>query len=91
MHSAIQPLVNINLAVRQNDLKTCHAFIIKDLDEKTFLSEYKLAAESLRDIDCDTPKTYLLALEELELELNTIKIALARVIATKPHSADVER
>lgn len=92
LHSAIQSLVNIKSDAQQVDLEICHGFIASDLEKVTYLSEHKLAAELLRDVDCDTPKTYLLALKECSHEeLHIIKIALARIIVAKPHSADVER
>lgn len=92
LHSAIEPLVNIKSAAQQVDLEICHGFIASDLEKVKYLSEHKLAAELLTDVDCDTPRTYLLALEECSPEeLHTIKVALARIIVAKPHSADVER
>jgi hypothetical protein len=92
LHSAIQPLVSISSAAQQHDLKTCHAFVIPDLDHLKFSSEYLIAAELLKDVDSDTPMTNLQELEKrLPDGLHTIKTALARLIAIKPHSADVER
>lgn len=92
LHETIQPLVNISFGVQEQDLKICHDFLVSDLNQNTFLCEYHEAAELLKDTDCDTPLTSLRTLNEMSPDgLSTIKIALARIVATKPHSADVER
>lgn len=88
LHKTLQPLANISSSVSQEDLKLCYLFIIPDLDEKTFFSDYKTATEFLKDATLASLQT----LHKISPDhLHTMKIALARVLAAKPHSADVER
>lgn len=68
---------------QQVNLDICHGFIVSDFEKDAFLSEHTVAPHLLTGADCDTPRTFLHA-------LNVIK-GLAKIIVAKPHSGDVER
>jgi len=65
--------------------------IIPDLVEDSFYMEYGIAAELLNQREFFSPLETLQELQRLPDKLFIVKIALARVAAAKPHSADVER
>lgn len=88
---AIKPLAEISTSASEQELKTFHSVMIPDLDEGQFLLQYYQAAEFLRPFECQT------ALEGLQMliskcpdKFGIVKSALARCLATKPHSPDVE-
>ncbi len=88
----MQPLAKICPSVTKNDLQSCLSFIGPDLDQNTFVFEYYKAAHMLQDIQCYTALSTLQAIHKLYPDgLHTLKSALSRVVAAKPHSADVER
>lgn len=73
-------------------LKLCHAAVAPDFREDAFYTEYKIAANLLIDYDFKSPLDTLQTLQSLDPEnLSVLKTALARVVAAKPHSTDVER
>lgn len=89
---AVKPFVKICSSVTQTELKLCHSFIIPDLDENIFFSDYYEAAELLNDFECeDATATFKKLMETASDKLCTVKCALARILAAKPHSANVER
>lgn len=92
LHKAITPLVNVSTAASQLDIQACHSFIVPDVDQQTFLKDYKSVAELLSDDNSTTPMANLCTLNSTVPEkYHSIKTGLARIITTKPHSADVER
>lgn len=92
LHEQISPLVNLDVTMDVEAVKRCFASILPDVDEETFLKEYYDAADLLKDASCDTTLKILQHLNRTKPNrFRTLKIALARVAAIKPHSADVER
>lgn len=88
----LQPLLEIKRTVSEESLKRCYTAIAKDCDENTFYHEYRTAADLLLGHDfTNTLNTLQKLLELVPDELPILKLALARVSAAKPHSADVER
>lgn len=85
----IAPLPKISSFTTEDDLNACYSFIPRDMDKEKFFSEYFDAAELLKDFECDTGRESLRKLTPDRLQ--TTKLALARVVAAKPTSADVER
>lgn len=92
---AMKPLNKIIVSTSREDLNLCHAAFATDLDPDTFISDYYGAALLLSHIDPCQTKTTIQCLQTIILlrpdDLKSIKIVLARVVAAKPHSADVER
>ncbi|KAJ6642661.1 hypothetical protein Bhyg_07614 [Pseudolycoriella hygida] len=92
LQSAIKPIGEMSSSATIHELRKCHSSIIPDLDEQLFLSEYYEAAEMLKSYQCEHPLTALQKLIEIRPDMfSTVKCALSRTLATKPHSADVER
>ncbi len=92
LRSALKPLLKLNSSISQQDLDKCHSYIIPDKDKQTFSVEYSVAADKLKDFDCESPIISLQKLHEIQPDdFATLKVALARVAVLKPHSADVER
>lgn len=89
---SFKPLLSMSLATSEEDLKTTHAVIVPDVDQEIFISEYYEAAALLID---EPPRTVLDTLKKLISinpgHLQSIQTSLARILAAKPHSADVER
>ncbi|KAJ6648066.1 hypothetical protein Bhyg_03291, partial [Pseudolycoriella hygida] len=88
----LRPLASITSSTTSSSLQLCHSTIIPDLSLVQFLRDYEIAANSLCGYKYKTPFDTLQKLQQLHPnELNVLKIALARVVAAKPHAADVER
>lgn len=87
--TAFQPLFTINSSTSLGDLEDCHAIVAPDIDPNIFIADYY---ELLSD---GQPRTALESLQKLcdvsPQHLHSIKTGLARILAAKPHSADVER
>jgi hypothetical protein len=87
--SSLEPLRKLNPLIADSALRDCHGAVAPDLALKDFACAYKEAAQS----------TNLQALNARQLLHETLKneqwrplsVALARIVASKPHSADVER
>lgn len=89
---AMAPFEKIALSTKLDDLKICHKTFVPDVDLDQFCSEYYNAAAILTDIPCRNTIESLRKIDELTPDnLHTVQLALARVSAAKPHSADVER
>jgi len=90
--AAIKPLAEISSSASVEELKMCHYFVIPDLNQDSFILEYYETAEFLNRNKCETA---LASLEKIinmcPDQFNTVKCALGRTLAAKPHSADVER
>ncbi|KAJ6648534.1 hypothetical protein Bhyg_03764, partial [Pseudolycoriella hygida] len=92
LQSAIKPIGEMSSSATIHELRKCHSSIIPDLDKQLFLSEYYEAAEMLNSYQCEHPLTALQKLIEIRPDVfNTVKCALSSTLATKRHSADVER
>lgn len=92
LQEALQPLASITSTVTSQSLKLCYKTIIPDLDENDFYVDFAIATNLLKNYQFKTPLDTLRQLQLLEPhQLKLLKIALARIIAAKPHSADVER
>ena len=85
----LAPLAQLRVDVSDDELRACHKVIIPDCDLFEFCQSYReaVATPSIQD---EGPRSVLKQIVGME-EMNTLAIALARVIAAKPHSADVER
>lgn len=89
---ALQPLASIKSTATRTSLKLCYITIIPDLNEDEFYSDFATPTDLLKNHQFKNPLDTLQNLQFLEPNrLNVLKIALARVIAAKQHSADVER
>lgn len=92
VHDAIQPIVDPNPCAQQDALKVCHDIIASDFTEREFFSDYKSAADLLSNENLSTSADYLQSMKKiLPEELHSVKVAIARILIMKPHSADVER
>lgn len=89
--TAFQPLIEITSNTTQDKLKLCHQTIAPDFDINIFVSDYYNAALLLHDCESNDIHEYLRRLIQSSDELQTMKIALSRILVAKPHSADVER
>lgn len=90
--AAMEPLRLISLLTSREDLELCRSTLVPDFPQNQFSSDYYEAAEILKN---DPHLTTLESLQKIikvrPNSLTSIKLALARVAAAKPHSADVER
>lgn len=87
----LQPLNDIKSTTSSESLLLCHSFIASDLDQEEFCEQYYQSADLLKDFQRKSAHESLQKLTELSTELTVFKTALARAIAAKPHSSDVER
>lgn len=90
----LAPLLEIKTTIANHSLKLCYAAIVPDCDENAFCGEYNTAAELLTGYEFTNPLHTLQKLCTVVPdpdELSCLKLALARIVAAKPHSADVER
>ena len=83
------PLAQMKVDVSDDELRACHKMIIPDCDLFEFCQSYREAV-AIPSIQDEGPRSVLKQIVGME-EMKTLAIALARVIAAKPHSADVER
>jgi hypothetical protein len=83
----LAPLAQMKVDVSDDELRACHKVIIPDCDLFEFCQSYRetVATPSIQD---EGPRSVLKQIVGME-EMKTL--AIARVIAAKPHSADVER
>lgn len=92
LQDALQPLSSIKPITTRSSLKSCYDAIVPDLDEHQFYADYQKASNLLRNYQFVNPLDTLQKLQvKIPDQLNVLKIALARIVAAKPHSADVER
>eukprot|EP00794_Sanderia_malayensis_P005008 gene5008-5666_t len=84
--AALSPLKQLSSSPTNEQLRACHKVICPDLPLVDFVSEYKEASEMehLQSF-CTKPLLSCLASEKQYLVLT---IAIARLVAAKPHSAD---
>jgi hypothetical protein len=88
----LKPLDQISSSATEQSLKLCYDAIIPDLNEDAFYEDYKSAAILLANREIKSPLDTLQKLQALRPNgFSVLKIALARVVAAKPHSSDVER
>ena len=85
----LAPLAQLRVNVSDDELRACHKVIIPDCDLFEFCQSYREAVAT-PSIQNEGPRSVLKQIVGME-EMKTLTIALARVIAAKPHSADVER
>lgn len=94
IYECLQPLLNIDVSTPHESLVKCHSVIVPDLDYLSFQSEYNAAAEAMtpyRNKNIGPLETLRILSTTYQDRFDVLKIALARIIAAKPHSADVER
>jgi hypothetical protein len=87
--SILKPVQKLNPEVTDDELRECHLALLSGMPLKDFACAYKEAANS-----CDLqglPIRQLLVKSLKNEEWKCLSVGLARVIALKPHSADVER
>ena len=87
--AALSPLNKLDPSATNDQLKACHNAICPDLSLLDFASEYRDAAD-IEDLRKLNTQSLLRALAS-EKKCSTLTTAIARVVAAKPHSADVER
>jgi hypothetical protein len=87
--SSLEPLRSLNKQISDTALRDCHTAIAVDLPLKEFACAYREAANIL---SLQGMQTRQLLPETLKIEhWKPLSVALSRIIASKPHSADVER
>ena len=84
----LAPLAQLKVNVSDDELRACHKVIIPDYDLFEFCQSYREAVAT-PSIQNEGPRSVLKQIVGME-EMKSLAIALARVIAVKPHSADVE-
>lgn len=75
-------------------MKECYSEIVPDMDVVQFCSEYRTAAQCLAEYrnECNGQHEALKMLTNTNPnQFTVLKTALARIVAAKPHSAEVER
>lgn len=88
----LEPLNSIKASLCRQKLKSCYEVVVPDLNEKAFYTDYASASTLLKEHDVEGPLDILQKLELLApRRFDVLKVALARVAAVKPYSADVER
>ena len=87
--AALSPLKKLDPSATNDQLKACYNAICPDLSLLDFVSEYRDAAD-IEDLKKLNTQSLLRALAS-EKKCSTLTTAIARVVAAKPHSADVER
>ena len=87
--STLQPLQKLNANISDDELRRCHSALLSDMPLKDFVCAYKEAAKSIEQQDLTVRQLLVKTLKNQQWKC--LSIALARVIAAKPHSADVER
>eukprot|EP00794_Sanderia_malayensis_P014618 gene14618-16132_t len=87
--AALSPLRQLSSSPTNEQLRACHKVICPDLPLVDIVSEYKEASEmeQLQSL-CTKP---LLSCLTSEKQYPVLTIAIACLVAAKPHSADVER
>ena len=87
--AALSPPRQLSSSPTNEQLRACHKAICPDVPLVDFVSEYKEASEMkhLQSL-CTKPLLSCLAAEK---HYPMLTIAIARLVAAKPHSADVER
>lgn len=87
--SSISPINKLLEKITDDDLRNCHASICPDLELREFCAEYREASELPNLRECN-PVQLLKTVAKYQT-YPALTVALARVVAAKPHSADVER
>lgn len=87
----ILPLRKLDPDVSSEELKRCHKVVCPDLDLRTFSQEYFELACLDEYSECSPTELLKILCRNKNDQFVTIKTALARLLAAKPHSADVER
>lgn len=88
----MRPLAATNSEISDESIKSCFDFIARDYDEDEFYSEYITAVQLFENKSPENPIDILKELNRRAPDqFMILKAAIARVIAAKPHSADVER
>ena len=85
----LTPLAKLKVDVSDDEIRTCHKVIIPDCSLFEFCQRYREAVAT-PSIQNKGPRSVLKQIVCME-EMKTLAVALARVIAAKPHSADVVR
>ena len=92
IQECLKPLHPITLTASTDSLEMCHKCIIPDFDKYRFITEYRAAADLLKNYQFVSPLKTLQTLIQISPgSFLTVKTALARLAAAKPHSSDVER
>lgn len=88
----LEPLRYILPTVTDDELRACHRTIVPDLPLVDFVLSYREVADDLLHKKSTTmnPRQVFSAICNVEY-WHTLTVALARLLAAKPHSADVER
>ncbi len=103
--SALRILSDLKFDATDEELSRCHRVVCPDKDIRLFVDDYRSAATlikcSLEKQVSDKPgntiatlnivSTFRMLMSLPYSKYNTLKTSFARVVATKPHSADVER
>ena len=87
--SSLIPLRKLDPEADDAALRNCHLAVISDMPLKDFACAYREAAQSASL--CNMNARQLLQETLRHEQWKVLSVALARVIASKPHSADVER
>jgi hypothetical protein len=88
----LEPLRHILPTTTDNQLRECHKTIIPDMPLGDFVSSYREVCDqfSVKTLNALNPRDVITLICKTEC-WQTMTVALARLLAAKPHSADVER
>ena len=85
----LTPLAKLRVDVSDDERRACHKVIAPDCDLFEICQSYREAV-AIPTMQDKGPRSALNQIVDVE-EIKSLAIALARIIAAKPHSADVER
>jgi hypothetical protein len=87
----LEPLRHLKPDILDSELRECHSIIVSDFPLKDFAAAYREACKHKNLCDTQLHPRQLLESTLIEPKWNALSVSLARLIASKPHSADVER
>lgn len=91
IQNGLSPLLELNSDVSYDSLRLCHSIIVPEMESEDFCDEYYAAANVLTAEEKRNTLSNVIKLEQTSSQrFSTLKLALARAFAIKPHSADVE-
>jgi len=88
----LEPLRHIVPTTTDEQLRQCHQLIIPDLELSDFVMSYREVCDELQSAKPETlhPRVVIRRIHKVEV-WRSLTVAIGRLLAAKPHSADVER
>lgn len=88
----LEPLRHILPSVTDDQLRNCHQMIVRDTKLSDFVSSYREVCDELTpDVSRSMSPREVFKFVCKTDAWKTLRLAIARMLAAKPHSADVER